>query len=41
MLTGGKVDLSPLVTHQFHIEHFKEAFDIGLSGDCGKIVFII
>ena len=41
MLTSGKVDLSPLVTHQFHIEHFKEAFDIGLSGDCGKIVFII
>ena len=41
MLTSGKVNLAPLVTHRFQIENFKEAFDIGLSGDCGKIVFTI
>ncbi len=37
-LISGKVDLKPLITHRFKIKDFKEAFEIGLSGNSGKII---
>jgi threonine 3-dehydrogenase len=38
LLASGKVDLKPLITHRFKMEDFKEAFDVGLSGNAGKII---
>jgi threonine 3-dehydrogenase len=38
LLTSGKVDLKPLITHHFKLEDFKEAFETGLSGNAGKII---
>ena len=37
LLTSG-LDLKPLVTHSFSFEEFEEAFDLVLSGDCGKVI---
>jgi threonine 3-dehydrogenase len=38
LLTSGKVDLAPLITHRFKLEDFQEAFETGLSGNAGKII---
>lgn len=38
LLVSGKVDLKPLITHRFPMEKFQEAFEIGLSGNAGKII---
>jgi len=38
LLTSGKVDLAPLITHRFPMEEFEEAFAVGLSGESGKII---
>lgn len=38
LLVSGKVDLKPLITHRFKMEDFEEAFEIGLSGNSGKII---
>jgi len=38
LLVSGKVDLAPLITHRFPMADFKQAFDIGLSGNSGKIL---
>jgi len=38
LLVSGKVDLKPLITHHFKMEDFKEAFEVGLSGNAGKII---
>jgi len=32
------LDLSPVVTHRYRLEHFEEAFALAASGDCGKII---
>jgi len=37
-LISGTVDLEPLITHRFKMEDFNEAFEIGLSGNSGKII---
>ncbi|MCL2255434.1 MAG: L-threonine 3-dehydrogenase [Firmicutes bacterium] len=37
MLCSG-LDLTPLITHEFPYQKFEEAFELGLSGKCGKIV---
>jgi threonine 3-dehydrogenase len=37
-LVPGKVDLKPLITHRFKMEDFEKAFEIGLSGNSGKII---
>jgi len=37
-LISGKVDLKPLITHHFKMEDFEKAFEIGLSGNAGKII---
>ena len=41
LLRGGGVDLTPLVTHRFHIEDFDAAFDLMASGQCGKVVMFL
>ena len=38
LLVSGKVDLKPLITHRFRMEEFLKAFEIGLSGNAGKII---
>jgi threonine 3-dehydrogenase len=38
LLVSGKVDLRPLITHHFKMEDFQKAFEIGLSGNAGKII---
>jgi threonine 3-dehydrogenase len=38
LLVSGKVDLKPLISHRFPMERFQEAFEIGLSGNAGKII---
>src|SRR5438876_4537831 len=32
------LDISPVITHRFPYQQFKEAFAVGHSGQCGKIV---
>jgi len=32
------LDLSPVITHQFHYTEFKKAFEVMLSGNSGKII---
>jgi threonine 3-dehydrogenase len=38
LLVSGKVDLKPLITHRFKMAEFQKAFEIGLSGNAGKII---
>ena len=38
LLTSGRVDLAPLITHRFKMEEYQMAFEIGLSGNAGKIL---
>ncbi|HSQ34997.1 MAG TPA: zinc-binding dehydrogenase, partial [Candidatus Binatia bacterium] len=38
LLVSGKVDLKPLITHRFKMEDFSAAFEVGLSGNAGKII---
>jgi len=37
-LGSGLVDLRPLITHTFPLAEFKTAFELAISGKCGKIV---
>jgi threonine 3-dehydrogenase len=37
MLISG-IDLSPVITHRFHIDDFQQGFDIMESGNCGKVI---
>ena len=37
MLVSG-LDLSPIITHRFHIDEFQKGFDVMESGECGKVI---
>lgn len=37
MLESG-LDLSPIITHKFHIDDFQKGFDVMLSGKSGKVI---
>ncbi|MCK9509195.1 MAG: L-threonine 3-dehydrogenase [Pigmentiphaga sp.] len=37
MLISG-IDLSPIITHRFHIDDFQQGFDVMESGLCGKVI---
>ena len=37
MIQSG-LDISPVITHRFHIEDFQGAFEIMRSGNCGKVL---
>lgn len=39
LLESGAVDLSELVTHEFALEDFNEAYRVFMSGESGKIMF--
>jgi threonine 3-dehydrogenase len=41
MLLSGKLDLDPVVTHEFGLEDFNTALELAESGKSGKIVFNI
>ncbi|MDF2721362.1 MAG: tdh [Paenibacillus sp.] len=40
LLEGGRIDLSPLITHRFRLEQYEEAFELMKSGNCGKVIFV-
>jgi len=37
-LASGRIDLGRVITHSFPLEAFREAFELALTGQCGKIV---
>lgn len=37
-LIHGGLDVAPIITHRYPIGDFEEAFRVGLSGECGKII---
>lgn len=37
MLLSG-LDLSPIITHRFHIDEFQKGFDVMETGKCGKVI---
>jgi threonine 3-dehydrogenase len=37
MIIGG-IDLSPIITHRFHIDDFQKGFDVMEQGNCGKVI---
>jgi threonine 3-dehydrogenase len=36
LITG--IDLSPVITHRYHINDFQKGFDVMESGECGKVI---
>lgn len=40
LLDNRRIDLTPLVTHTFTLDQYKDAFELMSQGKCGKIVFI-
>jgi len=39
LLSSGRLDLSPLITHELSLGDFEEGFHLMESGRCGKVVF--
>ena len=39
LLESGRVDIGPIITHEFALEDYEEAFELMTSGNSGKIVF--
>lgn len=37
MLISG-IDLSPIITHRFHVDEFQKGFDVMEGGQCGKVI---
>ena len=37
MLISG-IDLSPIITHRFHVDEFQKGFDVMDGGQCGKVI---
>ncbi len=37
-LKSGRLDLSPVITHEFKLEEFEKGFELMLSGNSGKII---
>ncbi len=40
LLRAKAVDLSPVITHRFPLEDFERAFQLMISGECGKVVLL-
>lgn len=38
LLTSGRLDLKPVITHRFPFSEFLEAMEVMMSGNCGKVV---
>jgi len=39
LLSSGRLDLSPLITHELPLSDYKKGFELMKSGKCGKVVF--
>lgn len=39
LIEHGRIDLQPLITHRFPLQRYQEAFELMMSGQCGKIIF--
>ena len=37
MLISG-IDLTPIITHRFHVDEFQKGFDVMEGGQCGKVI---
>jgi threonine 3-dehydrogenase len=37
MIISG-INLSPIITHRFHVDDFQKGFDVMESGECGKVI---
>jgi threonine 3-dehydrogenase len=40
LLSTGRVDVGPVITHRFPLEKFEEAFDTTASGHSGKVILL-
>jgi threonine 3-dehydrogenase len=40
LLSTGRVDVTPVITHRFPLEKFEEAFAITASGNSGKVILL-
>ena len=40
LLSTGRVDVSPVITHRFPLERWREAFDTTASGRSGKVILV-
>jgi threonine 3-dehydrogenase len=41
LLSTGRVDVAPVITHRFELERFEEAFAVAASGDSGKVILLV
>ncbi|MET0800538.1 MAG: L-threonine 3-dehydrogenase [Actinomycetota bacterium] len=41
LLSTGRVDVSPVITHRFPLERFEEAFETTASGRSGKVILFL
>jgi threonine 3-dehydrogenase len=41
LLSTGRVDVGPVITHRFALEKFEEAFAVAASGDSGKVILLV
>jgi len=39
LLSSGRLDLAPLITHMFPLSEYEKGFELMRSGQCGKVVF--
>jgi threonine 3-dehydrogenase len=40
LLATGMVDVTPVITHRFPLEEFREAFEVVASGRSGKVILL-
>ncbi|MGQ0669421.1 MAG: L-threonine 3-dehydrogenase [Actinomycetota bacterium] len=40
LLSTGRVDVSPVITHRFPLDRFEEAFEVAASGRSGKVILL-
>ena len=40
LLSTGRVDVSPVITHRFGLERFEDAFATTASGSAGKVIMV-
>ena len=38
LLSSGRLDLEPIITHRFRLEEFEKGMELMGSGNCGKIL---
>lgn len=38
LLLSGRLEIAPVITHQFALEDFAKGFDLMRSGNCGKVI---